>query len=50
MCCYRSLCGKKSNNKDDVQEKKKDEGSRLDAKFFSFLTFYYVVSELCSYD
>lgn len=39
---YRALCGKKAN-KDDIKDKKQEEGSRLDAKFFSFLTFYYMV-------
>ncbi|XP_071176008.1 inositol 1,4,5-trisphosphate-gated calcium channel ITPR2-like isoform X12 [Mytilus edulis] len=39
---FRALCGKKAN-KDDIKDKKQEEGSRLDAKFFSFLTFYYMV-------
>lgn len=43
----RALCGggNNGNNKksDDLAEKKPDEISKLDVKFFSFTTFYYMV-------
>lgn len=43
----RALCGSgnNGNNKksDDLAEKKPDEISKLDVKFFSFTTFYYMV-------
>lgn len=44
----RALCGGGNNgsNKkksDDLAEKKPDEISKLDVKFFSFTTFYYMV-------
>ena len=43
---FRALCGKKPPNNDEIQDKKMEEGSRLDVKFFSFVTFYYMVRYL----
>lgn len=44
----RALCGGGNNGSgkkksDDLTEKKPDEISKLDVKFFSFTTFYYMV-------
>ena len=37
---------RKQSEDDDDDEKKKKHVSKLDAKFFSFTTFYYMVNKL----
>lgn len=53
---FRTLCGGSSNggkgkktNEDLLTEKKADEISKLDVKFFSFTTFYYMVRSYKNY-
>ncbi|XP_062618413.1 inositol 1,4,5-trisphosphate receptor type 1-like [Saccostrea cucullata] len=40
---FRMLCGGGKKNNGDLQQKKADEISKLDVKFFSFTTFYYML-------
>ena len=45
LCTFRNTCARKKKDEDAEEDKEKKHQSKMDAKFLSFTTFYYAVSE-----